>query len=240
MSVMRDQHRGIWRRWLAKVLGGAAAVALTIAPSANAALPRYECPPSIADCTTVTGAWIDVPAHIIYDSTANDQLTCPSGEPVGYSYEGGIDGYTWVLVQVFRNTPNTSNPQNPDAAPRTVFFKIYNLGGATTVRDRIGCAPVNGQQTAPSGSERERTWTDRLDPSETRTYTHACSRGRQLVQSDATVEFLTQRRPSLAELTAVKWQDRDHGNRQTVRVTTSARLQRSARAVIKTSIFCDA
>lgn len=237
---MRDQRCEVWRRWLATVLGAAAVAALTIAPSANADPPRYECPPSIPDCTTVTGAWIDVPAHVFYDSTANDQLTCPSGHPVGYSYEGGIDGYTWVLVQVFRNIPNTSNPANPQAGLRTVFFTIYNLGGATTVRDRIGCAPVKDQKTASSGSERERTWTDELGPSETRTYTHACSPGQRLVQSDATVEFLTQRRPSRAELTAVKWQDREHGNRETVHVTTSARLHRSARAVIKTSILCDA
>lgn len=237
---MRDRLCDVWRRCLASVLGGAAVAALAIAPAANAEPPRYECPPSIADCTTVTGSWIDVPAHVLYDSTANDQLTCPSGDPVGYSYEGGIDGYTWVLVQVFRNIPNTSNPADPQAGPRRVFFTIYNLGGATTVRDRIGCAPVKDHQAAPSGSERERTWTDKLEPSETRTYTHACASGRELVQSDATVEFLTQRRPSLAELTAVKWQDREHGNRETVHVTTSARLKRSARAVIKTSIFCDA
>jgi hypothetical protein len=244
---MRDHHPRLWLRSLAVLIAAGALATLTIAPSATAAPTRYECPPRIAGCTTVTGDWLDVPgAGSLGDGRADDQLVCPSGESVGFTYEGGIDGRTGVYIQVFQNYPFTRNPWNPGAGADRAWFEVLNSSATpTTVRAIIGCAPGSALAATPGLNpvrvvQRERTWTEKLAPSETKTYTHACSQGRRLLYADATVEFLTQRRPSMTELTAVKLSDRQHGNRETVRVTTTARLRPSARAILKIHLFCQA
>ena len=44
--------------------------------SANADPPRYECSQRVANCTTVTGAWIDLsPSRGPYFGSADDELT---------------------------------------------------------------------------------------------------------------------------------------------------------------------
>jgi hypothetical protein len=237
-----SRHR--LRTGLAALVGAGAVLGLSVAPSANADPPRYQCPPRVANCTTVAGAWIDVPpSRGPYFGSADDELTCPSGEPVGYTYEGGAD-VAWVLVQFFRDRPVTRDPWDPQIGPGTVFFHILNIdSSATTVRDRIGCAPTNDTTAASSrasGSEVERVWSQQIGRSQLRSYRYGCPDGRRQVSADSTVEFLTRRRPSHAELTAVTLRDRARGTGETVRVTTTARLPRRAGAVLKTYQFCDA
>ena len=244
---MRDNHPRLWLRSLGALIAVGAAATLTAVPSAAADPPRYECPPRIADCTTVTGDWLDVPgAGLFIDGRADDQLVCPSGEPVGFTYDGEIEARTRVYIQVFQNFPFTRNPWNPGAGADRAWFEVLNGSlKPTTVRAVIGCAPASALTASPALTpvrveQRERIWTEKLGPSETKSYTRACSRGRRLLYPDATVEFRTQRRPSMTELTAVKLSDRQHGNRETVRVTTTARLRKSARAVLKIYLFCQA
>jgi hypothetical protein len=245
---MRDNRPRLWLRSLAALIAVGAVATLTAVSSATATpdRPRYECPPRIADCTTVTGDWLDVPGGGSLLGRADDQLVCPSGEPVGFTYDGQIDARTRVYIQVFQNYPFTRNPWNPGAGADRAWFEVLNSSlTPTTVRAVIGCAPASALAPTPALTpvrvvERERIWTERLAPSETKTYTHACSRGRRLLYPDATVEFLTQRRPSMTDLTAVKLSDHQHGNRETVRVTTTGRLRPSARAVLKIYLFCQA
>jgi hypothetical protein len=128
------------------------------ASSASTAEPRYECPPTIADCTTVTGGRLDVPPSDYLqdrDIVVRDQLMCAAGLPVGFTYSGGDQQFTQVLVQIFRG----SRGPNPD----TVFFAIVNYGDRTTVQPRIGCVPTPTASTLGGGSarsaERAKTWT---------------------------------------------------------------------------------
>jgi hypothetical protein len=91
-----------------------------------------------------------------------------------------------------------------------------------------------------SGSEVERVWSQQIGPSGVRSYRYGCPDGRRQVSADSTVEFLTRRRPSHAELAAVTLRDWARGTGETVRVTTTARLPGRAGAVLKTYQFCDA
>jgi hypothetical protein len=240
----RARSRDRLRRGFAALVGAGAILALSLAPSANADPPRYECPARVANCTTVTGAWIDVPpSRGPYLGSADDELTCPSGGPVGYTYEGGSD-IAWVLVQFFRNRPVTRDPWDPQIGAGTVFFHILNTdSSAATVRDRIGCAPTNpttAGRSSASGSEVERIWTQQIGRSQVRSYRYSCPDGRRQVSADSTAEFLTRQRPSHAQLTAVTLGDRAHHSGETVRVTTTGRLSTRADAVLRTYQFCDA
>jgi hypothetical protein len=240
--VRASRHR--WLRWLALTMMTAVVVSLAVSRTANADPPRYECPMTISDCVVVTGDWLDVPAQGIGDPGREmDQLVCPSGIPVGYTYDGGIDRRTAVYLQVWPNDPFTRNPWNPAAGADRAWFEILNMGGATTVRIRVGCAPAKVATAGPPHAPREqveRTFAERLGPSQTATYTHACARGQRLVSVDPTVAFRTRRRPSRAELTAVAVHDRQQGNAAAVRVVTTRRLTTSARAVLRIYEFCDA
>jgi hypothetical protein len=223
---------------LCAVVGGF----LVACGSASGAVPRYECPPAVADCTTVTGAWIDVPASGLYPNAgyADAQLTCPSSDKaIGYSYQGGVDGQTWVFVQIYQQYPNTQDPWNPAWEPGRVQFSITNWAGATTVQPRIGCVPLTKTgSSAPARSlQRERVWTATLRPSEVQTYTHGCAGGTRLIDSDNSVEFLSRRRPSQVALAAVKWRATESRNEESVQVTTGAGLG-SAQAVLEMVLVC--
>jgi hypothetical protein len=240
---MRNRLGLSLHRLSALLPGGAALLALALAPSASAANPpAYQCPPKVQNCTTVTGTWVDVPGPTgggIIPGTAEDELSCPSGtEPVGYTYSGGVDTQTYVFIGVFQNFPNVRDPWNP-AAVRTIFFHIVNYADATTVQDRIGCAPPTGTQAPPPVRlEREHTYSVPLVPSKTRTYTHGCT-GKPVASINFTVGFLGHRKPTRAQLTAVRVHASRHGNRDTFRVTTTKGLGH-ARAVLKMRIFCRA
>lgn len=206
------------------------------AAPATAAEPRYECPPSIVDCTTVTGGWLDVPTGNFFqgrDVVVRDQLTCPSGLPVGFTYSGGNRQDSTVLVQVFRGT------RGPN--PNTVFFGIVNWGPRTTVQLRIGCAPAPTASTLGGGSvrpaDRAQTRTVSLEPAQTRAYTRGCPGGMRLVTGEATVEFTAHHKPSAAQLAAVRWRTARRANSETVRVTTTRALGRS-RAELNMVALC--
>ena len=241
---MRSEPCRVGQKSLSRMVGLCAVVGafLVACGSASAAVPRYECPPAVANCTTVTGAWIDVPASGVYPNAgyAEAQLTCPSSDmAVGYSYQGGVDGQTWVFVQIYQQYPNTQDPWNPAWEPGRVQFSITNWANATTVQPRIGCAPLTktGSSAPPRSLQRERVWTATLRPSQVHIYTHGCARGTRLIQSDASVEFLSRRRPPYAALAAVKWQATERRNQESVQVTTGARLG-SAQAVLKMVLVC--
>jgi hypothetical protein len=198
--------------------------------------PRYECPPTVGDCTSVTGGWLDVPPSDYFQSrdiSVRAQLTCPAGLPVGFTYSGGEAGFTRVLVQVFRG----SRGPNPD----TVFFAIVNYGHRTTVQPRIGCAPAPTATTLGSGParsvERAETWRVILERSQVRSYSRSCPAGTRLLTGGATVEFLAAGKPSAAELAAAHWQTTRHGSTETVRVTTTRALGRS-RAELEMFALC--
>jgi hypothetical protein len=76
-------------------------LAVGVCRPANAGIPTYQCPPTVAHRSTAVGAWIDVP-HGSYPNPrlAYDQLTCPSGAPVGFAYEGGDGTFTNANVQI--------------------------------------------------------------------------------------------------------------------------------------------
>jgi len=244
---MRAEPRETRRRTLVAVaVCAAVALSLGICASAGASGPNYECPPTVAGCTSIVGGWIDVPPTLLprtgvfAPGTTQDQLTCPSGVPVGFTYEGGDGTSTNVSVQIYQSYPNWNNVWNP-VARGTVFFWINNWGKATTVRDRIGCAPSSAAAATRAQASRlrqvERIWAVRLRPSRDRSYTHGCPGGTRLVNSDAIVEFLTDRRPSRSQLTAVSWSSTEHRSAVTVRVRTSSRL-RTKRAELRMILFC--
>jgi hypothetical protein len=118
---------------------------------------------------------------------------------------------------------------------------MINWGQTTAVRDRIGCAPQGSAAAASSQpsrpKQREQTWTARLGRSQVRTYTHRYARGTRLVSGDRIVEFLTNREPSLEQLTAVSWRFVEHHNAVTVRIRPSSRLR--ARAELRIVRFCE-
>ncbi len=146
-------HDKTWR--LSTRLIACAAVACVcaaLAATANAASPRSECPPNVANCTTVTGASLTV------TSGARRLLTwvaCPASQrSVGYSYSGGdntSEAQTIVSVIVFPNYPNTQFSWTgvPNAG-RTIFFTISEnaLPNHTVmVQPRIGCVPAGSMPT---------------------------------------------------------------------------------------------
>lgn len=235
-------RRGI-RRFAppAVVVCAAALVSFGVCASAGAELPRYECPPTVADCTTVMGGWVDVPEqHWPTPGLAVDQVSCPRGRiPVGFSYEGG-DTFLGVYVEIWQNSPNWRNAWNP-VAIETVWFSMRNWGQARAIRDRIGCAPVAEAASAardrPRITQTEPFWSARLRPSQSRSYTHRCPAGTRFVTGDATVEFFTDRAPSQTQLDAVAWSMARNGNGVTVKVRTSAKLH-SHHAALRTYLFC--
>lgn len=241
---MSDERSRTWRTLPALLLAvSTLGVILGVCASANADPPPYQCPPSVAGCTTVVGGWIDVPpGSPATPGLARDQLACPSGLPVGFTYEGGGQGVPYVTVQIWPGYPNWTNVWNP-LVNRIYFWIINDESTTTTVRDRIGCAPMAAAPQATADPRRvqqqERVWTVTIHRSQVRSYTHSCASGTRLVSDDATVEFLTKRRPSLTQLTAVTWSAVRHNNRVTIRVNSNSRLPRRG-AKLEAMLFCEA
>lgn len=169
-------RRRVTVRLVVLVMVGAAA--LDVCAPAGAGDTHYACPPTISNCTVITGNSIGLPGgRTVNEIVAHDQLRCPSGIPVGYTYSTGNVGQTQVFVQIFQSYPNTNDVWNPVAGPPTVFFAIVHTGERTTVQDQIGCAPApaaslrRGARLRATG--RDQTVTARLDPSQARTPTPA-------------------------------------------------------------------
>ncbi|MBD0281078.1 MAG: hypothetical protein ICV69_02620 [Thermoleophilaceae bacterium] len=193
---------------LPRLLLAAGVCSVLALATASPALGSAECRNTytgqpIANCTTLAGPWVAVPALQRTDlpPTASWGANCASGAAVGADYRPDANQYQLgVSVDLY---PGAGVYQNTSGVG---FLAINPIPRAASFQPLIGClggasaAAVGEGRSTQRRSTQRRITTRRLRPRRTRTYSHACRSRERLVRGSAGVGFFERRPPTAREL----------------------------------------
>jgi hypothetical protein len=208
---------------LARLLLTAGVCGVLALTAASPALASAECTNTytgqpIANCTTLAGPWVAVPARVGEPpSIAWWGDNCPAnGRVVGADWRPDANRYALtVYVNLF--------PGKPVYAQGTVglVFGGASAGIGASFQPLIGCLGGASASAVGQGrSPQRRIVTHRVRPGRTRTYSHACTSAGRLVGGGAGVGFFERRPPTARELRQLDVRHTLRRGRVRVRVRT--------------------
>jgi hypothetical protein len=226
---------------LARLLLAAGVCGVLTLAGASPALADVECTNTyngqpIANCTTLTGPWVAVPAVQRTDqpTIANWASTCPSGNAVGADYQLETL-FSQLSVYVYLDAGVTVYSRSNGVA----FLAVNTVSrAAVSFRPLTGCLRESAAAVGQGRSIRRRIATRRLRPGRARTYSHGCRSGERLVSGSAGVGFFQRRPPTARELRQLRVRHGLRRGRVRVRVRTGKLVGDDERVALQIHAVC--